>query len=174
MEAKKDRFEDAAAQTTQVAKRKEFEGDLNFISDLDALDAALEADTIVCRFENPNGGDDTIDFELRPMTPGETAVYYNTLLGHSLFAAETGIRTGEIELNEEEADKLQDELAIKKYDQKLLDILESCIISHPGLTAERMRNWEPVYVMSLHNALISGGAPSKSVARFSTLDKTAG
>ena len=43
----------AAVNTPQTFRRKEIEGELNFISDLDALDAALEADNIVCRFENP-------------------------------------------------------------------------------------------------------------------------
>ena len=43
----------AAVNSPQTFRRKEIEGELNFISDLDALDAALEADNIVCRFENP-------------------------------------------------------------------------------------------------------------------------
>ena len=164
----------AAVNSPQTFRRKEIEGELNFISDLDALDAALEADNIVARFENPIDPDgEPLDFEMRPMTPGETAVYYNTLLGHTLLEASAGGIAND-ELDEEQAERLQDELAVKKYDAKLLNILESCIISHPGLTAERMRKWDPFYVMSLHNALLGGTRPSKQVARFSDVDSTGG
>ena len=161
----------AAVNTPQVMPRKEVQGELNFISDLDALDAALEADNIVARFENPNG-ENTIDFELRPMTPGETAAYYKTLLGHTLLeAAAENLPTPETELDDEQQQKLQDELAVKKYDEKLLNILEGCILSPPGVTAERMRNWDPFYIQSLHNALMTGSRPRKAVARFSDVDQ---
>ena len=81
-------MEDIAAKAaTQTFRRKEVEGELNFVNDLDALDAALEADNIVCRFNNPDPEGDPIDFELRPMTPGEFSVYYQTLLGHTLLEA---------------------------------------------------------------------------------------
>ena len=173
------KMEDIAAQaavnTPQTFRRKDIEGDLNFVSDLDALDAALEADNIVCRFENPNDPDAApIDFELRQMTPGETAAYYKTLLGHTLLeAGSVESPNPETELDDEQQQKLQDELAVKKYDEKLLNILEGCIQSPAGVTAERMRNWDPFYIQSLHNALMNGSRPSKAVARFSNLD-TAG
>ena len=109
------------AATTQTFRRKEVQGELNFISDLDALDAALEADNIVCRFNNPDPDGDPIDFEMRNMTPGETAIYYQTLLGHTLLEAAAGTPTAEIE--DEQAQRIEDELAIKKYDEKLLNIL---------------------------------------------------
>lgn len=157
----------AAVNAPQTFRRKEIEGELNFISDLDALDAALEADNIVCRFENPNG-EDTIDFELRPMTPGETAAYYQTLLGHSLLEAAAGMPNTEIE--DEQAKRIEDELAVKKYDEKLLNILEGCIQSPVGVTVERMKNWDTFYIQSLHNALMTGSRPSKPVARFSDVD----
>ncbi len=168
------KMEDIAEQAAavQTFRRKEVEGDLNFVSDLDELDAALEADNIVARFENPNG-EDTIDFELRPMTPGEFSVYYNTLLGHTLLEAATGKPNPDTELDDAQEQKLQDELAVKKYDEKLLNILEGCIQSPPGVTAERMRKWDPFYIMSLHNALMTGSRPRKAVARFSDVD-TAG
>ena len=67
MENQKNNFE-AAAADTQVMRRKEVQGELNFIENLDELDAALEADNIVARFNNPNG-EVPIDFEMRPMTP---------------------------------------------------------------------------------------------------------
>jgi len=157
----------AAVNSPQTFRRKEIEGELNFISDLDALDAALEADNIVCRFENPNG-EDTIDFELRPMTPGETAAYYQTLLGHTLLEAAAGMPNTEIE--DEHAKRIEDELAVKKYDEKLLNILEGCIQSPVGVTVERMKNWDTFYIQSLHNALMTGSRPSKPVARFSDVD----
>ena len=159
------------AATTQTFRRKEVQGELNFISDLDALDAALEADNIVCRFNNPDPDGDPIDFEMRNMTPGETAIYYQTLLGHTLLEAAAGTPTAEIE--DEQAQRIEDELAIKKYDEKLLNILESCIQVPIGVTVERMRKWDPFYIMSLHNALMNGTGgtrPSKSVARFSDVD----
>ena len=164
----------AAVNTPQVLQRKEVTGELNFIRDLKKLGKKLEADNIVARFPDPDGGD-PIDFEMRPMTPGETAIYYQTLLGHTLLETSTGIPNPESEIDDEqETQKLQDELAVKKYDTKLLNILESCIISHPGLTAEDMREWDPFYVMSLHNALLGGSRPSKPVAQFSALDSTGG
>ena len=168
----------AAVNAPQVMQRKAVSGELNFISDLDALDAALEADNIVCRFENPTGGD-PIDFEMRPMTPGEFSVYYQTLLGHTLLEAAAGIPNPDTEPddaledapdNEQEHQKLQDELAVKKYDKKLLDILEGCILHPPGVTAERMKKWDPFYLMSMHNALMRGSRPSKAVARFPDVD----
>ena len=85
------KMEDIAAQAAvnapQTFRRKEVEGELNFVSDLDALDAALEADNIVCRFPNPDPEGEPIDFEMRNMTPGEFSVYYQTLLGHTLLEA---------------------------------------------------------------------------------------
>ena len=163
----------AAVNTPRTFRRKEIEGELNFISDLDALDAALEADNIVARFENPNGGD-PIDFEMRQMTPGEFSAYYNTLLGNTLLeAAAENLPNPDTELDDAQQEKLQDELAVKKYDERLLNILEGCIQSPAGVTAERMRNWDPFYIMSLHNALMTGSRPRKAVARFSDVD-TAG
>ena len=62
---------------------KRLTGELNFVSEnLDELDAALEADNIVARFKNPDPEKDPIDFEMRPMTPGETA----TLLSNAIRA----------------------------------------------------------------------------------------
>ena len=162
----------AAVNAPQIMRRKEVQGELNFTTDLEKLNKKLEADTIVARFEDPEGGE-PIDFEMRPMTPGEFAVYYNTLLGHTFLEAAANPNT-DIELDDEQQEKLQDELAVKKYDDKLLNILESCIISHPHLTAEHMRAWDPFYVMSLHNALLGGSRPSKSVARFSGVDSGSG
>jgi len=172
-------MEDIAAQAAvnapQTFRRKEVEGELNFVSDLDALDAALEADNIVCRFQNPDPEKEPIDFEMRPMTPGETAIYYQTLLGHTLLeAAAAGNPNPDTELDDEQAQKVQDELAVKKYDEKLLNILEGCIQSPIGVTAERMRNWDPFYIQSLHNALMNGSRPSKAVARFPTVDAPTG
>ena len=156
----------AAVNSPQTFRRKEIEGELNFISDLDALDAALEADNIVCRFENPIDPEgEPLDFEMRPMTPGETAIYYQTLLGHTLLETAAGMPNTEIE--DEQAKRIDDELAIKKYDEKLLNILEGCIQSPAGVTLERMKKWDPFYIQSLHNALMTGSRPSKPVARFS-------
>ncbi|MCY3744465.1 MAG: hypothetical protein OXH00_25905 [Candidatus Poribacteria bacterium] len=166
----------AAVNSPQVLQRKEVQGELNFIRDLKKLGKKLEADNIVARFPDPEGGD-PIDFEMRPMTPGETAIYYQTLLGHTLIEASSARipdPESEIEIDDEQEQKLQDELAVKKYDTKLLNILESCIISHPGLTAEDMRTWDPFYVMSLHNALLGGSRPSKSVAQFPNVDSAGG
>lgn len=167
------KMEDIAAQAAvnapQVLQRKEVKGELNFIRDLEKLGKKLEADNIVARFPDPEG-DDPIDFEMRPMTPGEVAIYYQTLLGHTLLETGTGIPNPESELDEAESQKLQDELSVKKYDDKLLNILESCIISHPGLTAEDMRTWDPFYVMSLHNALLGGSRPKAAAARFPAVD----
>ena len=163
-------FADVAA-STQTFRRKELqETELNFINDLDALDAALEADNIVCRFNNPDPEGSPIDFEMRNMTPGETATYYQTLLGHTLLEAAAGNPNPETELDDEQAQRIEDEFAVKKYDEKLLNILESCIQSPVGVTAERMRRWDPYYLMSLHNALMRGSRPSKAVARFPTMD----
>lgn len=167
----KNKFEDTAA-SVQTMKRKEVQGDLNFVTDLKALNKKLEKDNIIARFPDPEGGE-PLDFEMLPMTPGQTAVYYNTLLGHTLLEATSG-ETENPKLNEEQKKQIQDELAVKKYDDKLLSILESNIISHPGLTAEQMREWEPFYVMSLHNALMEGSRPSKDVAQFPTVDAPAG
>ena len=163
----------AAVKAPQIMRRKEVEGDLNFTTDVEKLNKKLEADNIVARFEDPEGGD-PIDFEMRPMTPGEFAIYYKTLLGHTFLEAAAGNPNPDTELDDEQEQKLQDELAVKKYDEKLLSILESCIISHPILTAEDMRGWDPFYVMSLHNALLGGSRPSKSVARFPGLDSGSG
>ena len=125
------KMEDIAAKAaTQTFRRKEVEGQLNFVNDLDALDAALEADNIVCRFENPDPEGDPIDFEMRQMSPGEFSIYYQTLLGHTLLEAAAGNPNPDTELDDEQTQKLQDELAVKKYDKRLLDILEGCIL-HP-------------------------------------------
>ena len=179
MATEKKSFEDTAADV-QTMRRKEVTGDLNFVSDLDALDAALEADNIVCRFKNPDPEGDPIDFEMRPMTPGEFSIYYQTLLGHTLLEAAAGNPNPDTELDNEQAQneqaqneqaqKVQDELAVKKYDEKLLNIVEGCIQSPVGVTAERMRKWDPFYIMSLHNALMGGSRPSKSVAQFPDVD----
>lgn len=170
MENKKNNIEDAAADA-QVFRRKEVTGDLNFVSNLDELDAALEADTIVVRFNNPTQPDgDPIDFEMEPMSPGQFAIYYQTLLGYSLLEGQVeGQETTEAtpEIDEE---RLQDELAVKKYDERLLNILESNILHPPGVTAERMQKWDAFYIMRLHNALIGGSRPAKPVAQFSELD----
>ena len=163
----------------KVMRRKAVVGEIDFVSDLDALDAALAADNIVVRFENPSGGD-PINFELRHMTPGEFAIYYQTLLGHTLLAANAN-PTGDAqtvsemsEIDSEEAQRVQDELRVKKYDTRLLNILEGCLQNPPGITAERMRKWDAFYIMSLHNALLGGSRPSKSVAGFSELDNAGG
>ena len=156
-----------AMHSPQVMRRKEVTGELNFITDLKKLNKKLEKDNIIARFPDPEGGD-PINFEMRPMTPGETATYYQTLLGHTLM--EAAVVMPNTETDDEHAQKIQDELAVKKYDEKLLNILESCIISHPLLTAEDMRTWEPFYLISLHNALIEGSRPSKPVARFPDVD----
>ena len=167
------KMEDIAAKAaTQTFRRKEVEGQLNFVNDLDALDAALEADNIVCRFENPDPEGDPIDFEMRQMSPGEFSIYYQTLLGHTLLEAAAGTPNPDTELDDEQAQKLQDELAVKKYDKRLLDILEGCILHPPGVTAERMKKWDSFYLMSMHNALLGGSRPSKPVARFSDVDST--
>ena len=169
-EPKKD-MADVAAEA-QVFRRKEVTGDLNFIENLDELDATLEADNIVCRFKNPNGGK-PIDFEMRPMTPGETAIYYQTLFGHTLLEA-TGGNLDEVdevaELDDAQEQRLQDELATKKYDTRLLNILEGCMLFPIGVTVERMRRWSPFYIIRLHNALMEGSRPNKSVAQFPELD----
>ena len=174
------RMDDVAAQAAinapRIMRRKEVEGDLNFIQDLDKLNKKLESDNIVAQFldpEDPEEGEPII-FEMRPMTPGEFAIYYNTLLGHTFLETAAGNPNPDTELDNAQEQKLQDELAVKKYDEKLLNILESCIISHPLLTAEHMREWEPFYVMSLHNALLGGSRPSKSVARFPAVDSGSG
>ena len=170
-----DLAEKVAMNSPQVLRRKEVEGELNFLENLDELDAALEADNIVARFENPIDPEgEPIDFEMRNMTPGEMATYYNTLLGHTLLEASIGIPNPDTELDDEQAQRIEDELAVKKYDQKLLNILESCILSPPGVTAERMRKWDPFYIQTLHNALMQGGRPSKPVARFSAVDAPTG
>ena len=163
----------AAVKAPQIMRRKEVQGDLNFTTDVEKLNKKLEADNIVARFEDPEGGD-PIDFEMRPMTPGEFAIYYQTLLGHTFLETAAGNPNPDTELDDEQEQKLQDELAVKKYDEKLLNILDSCIISHPLLTAEDMRTWDPFYVMSLHNALLGGSRPSKSVARFPAVDAGTG
>ena len=162
------KMEEIAAQAaSQTFRRKEVEGELNFVSDLDALDAALEADTIVCRFVNPTDPEgEPIDFEMEPMTPGQFSIYYQTLFGHTFLDGEMA---GNETPNPDE-ERLQDELAAKKYDERLLNILETNIISHPGLTAERMRKWDPFYIIRLHNALIGGSRPSRSVAKFPDVD----
>lgn len=164
----------AAVNAPQTFRRKEIEGDLNFIENLDELDAMLESDNIVCRFQNPDPEKDPIDFEMRPMTPGEMAIYYQTLLGHTLLEAAGGVHNPDSELDDEQAQRLEDELAVKKYDAKLLNILEGCILHPPGVTVVRMRNWDPFYIQSLHNALMNGSRPSKSVARFPTVDAPTG
>ena len=46
---------DVAAES-QVFRRKEVTEDLNFVENLDELDAALEADNIVCRFQSSGCG----------------------------------------------------------------------------------------------------------------------
>ena len=174
------RMDDVAAQaavnTPKITRRKEFEGELNFITNVEQLNKKLEADNIVAQFldpEDPEAGEPII-FEMRPMTPGEFAIYYQTLLGHTFLETAAANPKTDTELEDEQQEKLIDELAVKKYDDKLLNILESCIISHPLLTAEDMRTWDPFYVMSLHNALLGGSRPSKSVARFSGLDSGSG
>ena len=106
------------------------------------------------------------------MTPGETAIYYNTLLGHTLLEAAAGMANTEIE--DEHAKRIEHELAIKKYDEKLLNILEGCIQSPAGVTLERMKKWDPFYIQSLHNALMTGSRPARPVARFSTVDAPTG
>lgn len=176
----------AAAAETQVMRRREVEGKLNFVSDLDVLDAMLEADNIVARFNNPIDPDgEPIDFEMTPMTPGQYAVYYDTLLGYSFtevtLAETTTTAQEDIDpldaaqedvdpLDVEQEQRLQDELAVKKYDEKLLNILESCIQNPPGITVQRLRKWDAYYIMRLHNALIGGSRPSKQVAQFPKLD----
>ena len=167
------KMEDIAAQAaSQTFRRKEVEGELNFVSDLDALDAALEADTIVCRFANPTDPEgDPIDFEMRQMTPGEFSAYYNTLLGHTLLEAAIENANPDTEIEDEQVkQQIQDELAVKKYDENLLSIIEGCILFPPGVTAKRMKNWDSFYLMSLHNALMTGSRPPKAVARFSDVD----
>ena len=158
------------AATTQTFRRKEVQGDLNFIENLDELDAALEADNIVVRF-SMQGSTKTINFELRPMSPGEVSIYYSTLLGHTLLeAAGANLPNPDTELDDEQRQRIEDELAVKKYDEKLLNILEGCIQNPVGVTAKRMRKWDPFYVMSLHNALMGGTRPNKQVAQFSDVD----
>ena len=172
MENNKNNFEDAAADA-QVFRRKEVhEGDLNFVQNLDELDAALEADNIVCRFKNPDPEKEPIDFEMRPMTPGETAIYYNTLFGHTLLETTDGNLNPDAvdEIDDAQTQRFQDELATKKYDTRLLNILEGCMLNPIGVTAERMRNWSPFYIIRLHNALLEGSRPSKSVAQFPDVD----
>ncbi|MDE0398865.1 MAG: hypothetical protein OXL96_13805 [Candidatus Poribacteria bacterium] len=156
---------ESAAKTKQVFKRGEVEGELNFVTDVKALNKKLEKDNIIARFEDPEGGD-PIDFEMMPMTPGQTAIYYNTLLGHTFLEAQATTPN----LDDQQRQQLNDELAVKKYDERLLDIIETNIINPPGVTAEDMRGWEPFYVISLHNALIEGSRPSKDVARFPAVD----
>ena len=64
-------------------------------------------------------------------------------------AAAAGNPNPDTELDDEQTYRqVQDELAVKKYDTKLLNILESCILFPPGVTAERMRKWDPFYIMS--------------------------
>ena len=163
----------AAVNSPQTFRRKEVEGELNFISDLDALDAALEADNIVCRFENPIDPEgDPMDFEMRPMTPGENAIYFQTLLGHTFLEAAAGMPNTEIE--DEQTKRIEDELAVKKYDEKLLNILEGCIQSPAGVTLERMKKWDPFYIQSLHNALMTGSRPARPVAQFPPMDEGSG
>ena len=176
------------AAAAQIYRRKELRDEtLNFVEDLDALDAALASDNIVARFAHPNGTD-SIDFEMRPLTPGEMTIYYDTLLGHTLLEAIAGNPPDpeadgnppdpdadgnpilDLELDAAQAQQLEDALAIKKYDAKLLNIVEGCILSPPGVTAARMRNWHPFYVQSLHNALMAGSRPSKQVARFPDME----
>ena len=166
------KMEEIAAQAaTQTFRRKEVEGELNFVSDLDALDAALEADTIVCRFVNPDPEKEPIDFELRQMSPGEFSVYYQTLLGHTFLEAAIMDANPDTENEDEQVkQQIQDQLAVKKYDENLLSIIEGCILSPLGVTAERMKTWDSFYLMSLHNALLTGSRPPKAVARFSKLD----
>ena len=161
----------AVAADAQVFRRKEVTGDLNFVENLDELDAALEADNIVCRFNNPNA-EKPIDFEMRPMTPGETAIYYNTLFGHTLLEATDGnLNPDAVDaIDDAHEQRLQDELAVKKYDARLLNILEGCILFPVGVTAERMRKWSPFYITRLHNALLEGSRPSRAVAEFSDVD----
>ena len=169
------KMEDVAAQaavTSQTFQRKEVEGDL-FTRDLNALNAALEADTIVCRFKDPTDPEgDPIDIEMTPMTPGQFAIYRDTLFGHTFIETALSVETKGTDdgLAREQEQQLQDELAVKKYDDRLLNILESCIINYPGLTAEDLKSWNPFYVMSLHNALLEGSRPSKPVAQFPGLD----
>ena len=166
---KKDMADVAA--DAQVFRRKEVTGDLNFVENLDELDAALEADNIVCRFNNPNG-EKPIDFEMRPMTPGEMAIYYQTLFGHTLLEATDGNpNPNEVDaLDDAQEQRLQDELAVKKHDARLLNILEGCILFPVGVTAERMRKWSPFYITRMHNALLEGSRPSRAVAEFSDVD----
>lgn len=157
---------------------------LNFVSNLDELDAALEAHNIIVQFKNPDPEGDPIAFELAPMTPGQFAIYYNTLLGHTYMEtarAGTSLEAGQAEqaepssvLDADAEEKLQDELAVKKYDTKLLNILESCIKRPVGITADRLRRWDAFYIVRMHNALMEGSRPSKSVAQFPTVDKRSG
>ena len=166
---------DVAAES-QVFRRKEVTGDLNFVENLDELDAALEADNIVCRFNNPNR-EKPIDFEMRPMTPGEMAIYYQTLFGHTLLETiDENLNPDNAvnEIDDAHAQRLEDELAVKKYDARLLNILEGCILFPIGVTAERMRKWSPFYITRLHNSLFEGSRPSRAVAEFSDVDTEAG
>ena len=151
---------------------------LNFVSNLDELDAALEAHNIIVQFKNPIEPEgDPIAFELEPMTPGQFAIYYNTLLGHTYMETVThteaplGEQDASSVLDADAEEKLQDELSVKKYDTKLLNILESCIKKPVGITADRLRRWDAFYIIRMHNALMAGSRPSKSVAQFPTVDK---
>ena len=168
------------AAAAQIYRRKELRDEtLNFVENLDELDAALASDNIVARFDHPDPDQETIDFEMRPLTPGEMTIYYDTLLGHTLLEAIAGNPPDpdadgnpilDLELDAAQAQQVEDALAIKKYDAKLLNIVQGCILFPPGVTAERMRNWHPFYVQSLHNALMAGSRPSRTVARFSDVD----
>ena len=174
---------EVAAETpdVQILNRNDITDDqLNFVSNLDELDAALEAHNIIVQFKNPIEPEgDPIAFELEPMTPGQFAIYYNTLLGHTYMET---VRTEELlgeqdavsVLDADEEEKLQDELSVKKYDTKLLNILESCIKRPVGITADRLRRWDAFYIVRMHNALMEGSRPSKSVAQFPTVDKRSG
>ena len=167
-----------AMKAPTVMKRKEVQGELNFIRNADELDEKMEADNIVARFPDPDGGE-PIDFEMVPMTPGQFSVYYQTLFGHSLLDAKetvgaTNPNPEMPELDDDEVQRMQDELAIKKYDMRLLNILETNISGPPGITAKRLRKWDPLHLMFLHNALLGGSRPSKPVAQFPDVDSEGG
>ena len=171
-----DAVQDSLDTKPRIMRRKEVQGQLNFITNEDELDKKMEADNIVARFPDPDGGE-PIDFEMVPMTPGQFSVYYQTLFGHSLLDAKetVGATNPEMpELDDDEVQRMQDELAIKKYDMRLLNILETNIIEPPGITAKRLQKWDPLHLMFLHNAILGGSRPSKPVAQFPDVDSEGG
>lgn len=160
---------EAAARSIKVTKRKDVEGDIEF-STLEELDEDLEQETLIVELDNTKSGKKRY-LEFRHPTPNENATIEGSLLSARVLT-ELVDSDGK-NVSEEVLEDTANQIAHNTL-EKMIVVLAICSINPPGITTERVRNWDPLWIEGIYTELMKMMRAATKVDRFPEVGGDAG